>query len=497
MDNTNENETIYYDCTKDLPAFSDVPADDENTPQEKFTAFSMYEHFREHTRHAKIGGIFHIYHETEKCYRPIDKQGLESYLLDQYYDKIAQSGSLRIIKTCAELILRKAALEVSSADENMQLCFKSGYVPLSDINTAVFTPYRENDPPSSFVFSTYTINATPAPCIGSWNIMKALPTPKMDDYIYEITGGNQEITARIWQMIGYLLTPDMRGKCFFLLQGVPNSGKSVLGTFLSHLFSDYRVASLDIDQLGKRHATSALMNKSVNISMDLPNKILSPLAIRNIKLMTGNDDITIEHRNGKLEKYRGTCKFLFATNHPLTLSGFDKGFENRIVRIPFPNEITIEQMNFDLWSDLLREKDNIVTKAIAYYRDLRLHNYEFPGSELEICKPNIRYLPTEAEDQDASLCWFIETRCEIVDPNCGGIYTEVLYKEYLSYCKDMNETPIDNIPSFSRRLLRCYGGQIIKKRWRSPGSDINRWGFRGIAILPMQFFERNIQENGI
>lgn len=493
MDNTNENETIYYDCTKDLPVFSDAPADSENTPQEKFTAFSMYEHFREHTRHAKIGGIFHIYHETEKCYRPIDKQGLESYLLDQYYDKIAQSGSLRIIKTCAELILRKATLEVSSADERMQLCFKSGYVPLSDINAAVFTPYIENDPPSSFVFSTYTINATPAPCIGSWNIMKALPTPKMDDYIYEITGGNQEITARIWQMIGYLLTPDMRGKCFFLLQGVPNSGKSVLGTFLSHLFPDYRVASLDIDQLGKRHATSALVNKSVNISMDLPNKVLSPLAIRNIKLMTGNDDITIEHRNGKFEKYRGSCKFLFATNHPLTLSGNDKGFENRIVRIPFPNEITIERMNFDLWSELLRERDNIVTKALAHYRDLRLHNYEFSGSELEICKPDIRYLPTEAEDQDASLCWFVETRCELVDPNYGGVYTEVLYKEYLSYCKDMNETPIDNISSFSRRLLRCYGGQIIKKRWRKPGSEDNRWGFRGILINPMHFFSRDDQ----
>jgi hypothetical protein len=49
----------------------------------------------------------------------------------------------------------------------------------------------------------------------------------------------------------------------------------------------------------------------------------------------------------------------------------------------------------------------------------------------------------------------------------------------------MNETPIDNIPSFSRRLLRCYGGKIIKKRWRSAGSSENRWGFRGVLLQPM------------
>ena len=227
--------------------------------------------------------------------------------------------------------------------------------------------------------------------------------------------------------------------------------------------------------------------------MDLPNKILSPLAIRNIKLMTGNDTITIEHRNGKLEKHQGTCKFLFATNHPLVLNGTDKGFEERIVCIPFLNEIPLERRNFDLWSDLFHEKNNIVTKAIAYYRDLRLRNYSFSGSELIQCQPKVRYLPTEAEDQDASLCWFVETRCELIDPNYGGIYTEDLYKEYLSYCTDMNETPIDNISSFSRRLLRCYGGTIIKKRWRKPGSDDNRWGFRGILVRPICYFSKDVQ----
>ena len=42
-------------------------SDSEEAPK-KMTAFSMFEHFREHTRHAIIDGAFHLYHEVEKCY---------------------------------------------------------------------------------------------------------------------------------------------------------------------------------------------------------------------------------------------------------------------------------------------------------------------------------------------------------------------------------------------------------------------------------------------
>lgn len=183
------NQNIDPEKELNAPSTSDNAADTPSS--QKMTAFSMFEHFRKHTRHAIIDGVFHLYNEIEKCYRPLDKQGLESYLLDQYYNEVSQTGSLRIIKTCAELIMRKDTLKVSSADKHTELCFKTGHIPLADINHATFVPYLENDPPSSFIFSTYTINAAPAPCVGSWNIMKALPTPKMDDFVYEIANGNQ------------------------------------------------------------------------------------------------------------------------------------------------------------------------------------------------------------------------------------------------------------------------------------------------------------------
>lgn len=219
--------------------------------------------------------------------------------------------------------------------------------------------------------------------------------------------------------------------------------------------------------------------------MDLPNKALTPLAIRNIKLITGNDDITVEHKNGTYERYHGNCKFLFATNHTLTLRGSDSGLEERLICIPFIRSISPQQRNYHLLDNLLLEKDYIVAKALAYYRDLRNNNYVFSGSQYDLCKARIRYLPLDAEDIDASLCDFIETCCVFTSQDTG-IHTEDLYNAYRKYCKDNNTTPIDNQPAFSRRMLRCYKDQIVKKKWRKNGARDPQWGFQGILFQPIQ-----------
>lgn len=456
----------------------------QKTNQEKVAllkpnAFTLFDLFQQRFYYANIDGEIHLFDRQKGYYYPVDQRDLEELLLNHFYDVIRASGSTRIAKSCAELILKLKRPAVVSAEKQMMLCFKTGYLPITVIENTFFCNYET----SMQVFPTYLINATGCSNLNDWANAKLLGIPCMDTYLSRISNGNRVIQERIWQMIGYLLTPDMNGKCFFILQGVPNSGKSVLGSFIGQLLSEHRIASLDIDQLGKKNATSLLVNKSINISMDLPNKTLSPLAIRNIKLMTGNDDITIEYPNGKMERYRGNCKFLFATNHALTLKGTDSGFEERIVCIPFNYAIPETQRNRNLLNCLLLEKDAIVAKAIAHYRDLRFANYRFAGSELDACKIKTRYLPTDAEDIDASLCQFVEERCEFVSQE-HGLYTEELYAAYCGFCKEKGETPIDNIAAFSRRVMRCYGNQITKKKWRR-GDGENRWGFRGLAIHPM------------
>ena len=454
----------------------------------KPTQFDMLNAFFSNVQHANIDGVLHIFSPEDGYYKPVDQRDLEDYLLNNFYDMVVQSGSMRIVKACAELILRRKSTAVISAEKQQILCFANGFLPITNTEQTSFMPYN----PSTNVYPTYCIKADGFLNMSLWSTAKAWPTPWMDWFINGISAGNQDVATRIWQMIGYLLTPDVNGKCFFVLQGVPNSGKSVLSNFIAALLPDHRIASLDIDQLGKKHATSELVSRSINISNDLPNKPLSSLAIRNIKLMTGNDDITVEYPNGRLMKYHGNCKFLFSTNHALTLKGTDDGFLERLVCIPFTSSVPASQRNRMLMQYLLNEKDLIVAKAIAYYRDLRLNNYVFAGTGTDVCDAKIRYLPTEADDTDANLCQFVDEKCQFTEN--ARTYTSELYNAYTSFCRLHGYTPIDNIASFSRRLNRCYADKVTKNRWRDTDGD-NQNGFCGITIRPDPFNIYNEMNN--
>lgn len=456
----------------------------EKPSKTKITAFTLFEQFNFNYANScvRIGGVLHIWDMQKQCYCKADKDEIVSFLMRNYYNIISQTGTLRIAKACAEIIMQCPYTECYSAEQKMILCLANGYLDFSAIEKTFFYDYNYN---KFNPVPTFLLNCNGFPTMTNWSAAKELPTPWMDSYLRSAAYGIPQFQKRFWEMLGYLIAPDRNGKCFFVLQGVPNSGKSLIGRFLQVLFPQNRIANLDIDQLNKQKSTENLINKSINISMDLPNKALAPSAIRNIKLITGNDTITVEHKNGEYKTYDISCKFLFATNHALTLRGADSGLEERMVCIPFTCSIPEANRMPNLLDKLLEEGGFIVAKALAYYIDLRKRNYIFSGSESSIFKPRIRYLPIEAEDIDANLCEFIENNCAFVSQE-KGMHTEDLYRAYCQFCKENNETPINNVNSFSRRLLTCYGDRLSKDKWRKKGEEIPKWGFLGILIQPMK-----------
>lgn len=457
---------------------NDVSCNEEKVvvKKKKPTSFELANQFSKTIVLVRIDGVLHWFSPYLEYYCPAEKSEIENFLLNDFYEDV-QGSNLGTVKECVDILLRRKWLNYPSADKQMILCLQNGFIELVNMETAKFIPYNSTNIPKA----TYRIEAQGKLPMTIWDWAKRLRIPWMDYFVGSIAQGNEVIATRIWQMIGYLLTPDTSAKAWFLLQGVPNSGKSVIGNFLSSLFPEHKIASLDIDQLGRRTATSLLVNKCLNISMDLPNKALSPVAVRSIKLMTGNDDITVEFGNGRYQKYHSNCKFLFASNHALTLKGSDSGFEDRIVCIPFTKSVAIAERNNNLLQNLLNERDDIVIKALAHYRDLRRANYEFAGSNLDICKPNIRYLPVEAEDSDAHLCEFVDTQCEIVPVTSGRTYTSTLHKAYFAFCLRNNYTPLNDIGAFSRRLYKCYGDRLKKEKWRDGQENQN--GFAGIVLI--------------
>ena len=116
-------------------------------------------------------------------------------------------------------------------------------------------------------------------------------TPNFDRFLHYVTGGDESLIMRIWEIIGYVLTPDNYGRSYFVFQGVPGSGKSTLERLISNMFSYGSVFRIRGDDFGGRFSLQGLEGKAVIIVSDLPGRVFSEDTVSIIKQISGRDCI--------------------------------------------------------------------------------------------------------------------------------------------------------------------------------------------------------------
>ena len=215
--------------------------------------------------------------------------------------------------------------------------------------------------------------------IGNFCPEQSLACPVFDQFLYTVSGGDSVLTQRIWEAIGYILTPDYRGKCFFILQGVPDSGKSLLGALIASFFEDEDVTALDIDAFGERFGPSDLVDKHLCLSMDLSAGLWDSRSAGMIKSLTGGDMLTVDIKYQPRAKFRNKAKILFATNHAVGTKEDDSALLRRVVCIPFRYSVPREAQDQELLAKLKQERDAILTRALIAYGTLRRRKYIFSG----------------------------------------------------------------------------------------------------------------------
>ena len=294
-----------------------------------------------------------------------------------------------------------------------------------------------------------------------------IPTPVFDNYLFSITGGDKELTERILQLIGYCLTSDNSAKCFFLLQGVPNSGKSVFSNMLQKLFSFNAVTQLEAQLFGEKFTASELIGKALCSFPDIPSAPLDDAAISRIKLYTGNDPITAPVKFKENEKFICTAKFIFATNHPFLTKKKDEGFDNRIVTIPFKNSVSKENQVYDLEKRLLKERDGIVTKSIAAYFRLVDNNYKFAGD----FKPNEVIANLEAKDVDYTIQIYEFTKNKFVANENGAVFVEDAFNLFCEIFNGISKNEFSHY--FQQYANEIYEAKKDRKRKAGFGNPLS------------------------
>lgn len=401
-----------------------------------------------------------IYFYDGRIFRLMVREEMERLIVDLCRGQVEKVGTPSFVKNIYDALYREPTIcEPDFEASPDHLVFEDGVL---NLKTGAFHGHT----PSICATSMLRVNYQRGCQLGC---------PSFDRFVRDIADGDVQLEQRIWEALGYIFTQDHRAKCFFLLQGPPDSGKSVLGDFVRVCYERDAVSALDLRSLSKNFAKADLIGKSLCIDLDLSAAVIDDGAISELKKLTGRDLLSTDIKYMSRVSFVNTAKILYASNHPVLGTGVDEAFLRRMIVIPLKKTIPKEKQDFYLREKLANERDAVVVKALRFYKNLRARNYEFSGNY------EANSTITTSEDLVSKLCRFYLECCELAE---GWTPTEVLYSAFVAKYGE-----ICTKRTFSEKLnvvLKNFGVKAEKDRQRINGKGNPVYGFEGIRIRCMQ-----------
>lgn len=434
-----EQEITYYKPTP-LPganqSITDTPSHLSKSGSDR--AYELSQALQSKVALRIIGEV--VYHFDGTHYAFLSPANLRRLIMKHCRADIEREGNGRLIEAIYKLLLCEPQLSQKNShpDPRLLSCSRGVY------NLDTHQIYPHNSRFDCF----YTLTGHPL----------AGPHPIFDNFVDTITGGDESLQRRVLEVIGYCLVPDLGAKSFFVFQGVPDSGKSVLAGFIQRCFNPEAFVATEIGTLSERFAVSSLIGKHLCLAMDMPSTPLNAKAVSSFKMLTGGDPITADIKYLPQVTFLNTAKFILGTNHPLYTSQTDYAFERRAVTIPFMQSIPREIQDHNLPKKLDSEKDFIIFSALQAYDELKDRKYQFSGDfQLnELFEGHSSNYPFSSQ---AMLTEFIVEQCDF-----DSSFAVFIQELYIAFC---DRYPTLNIAQndFSFRFLR---------ECKNQGKDVSR-----------------------
>lgn len=407
-------------CSVTIPPSEIIPGDTAQKPVDpvkssdkagpKINAYHVEQALLRAEKISIIGEALFVYHDG--YHQHVSAECLRRLIMRNCRQAVEAVGSSRLIDEVYRFLLCDPDLFRQEEDPDSELMvFDNGVL---DLRSGKLVPYS----PEYKVF--YRINTW-------WGDRSE--HPRFDAFLDSITEGDLLLKQRIFETIGYSLSPDTHGKCFFAFQGCPNSGKSVLANFIQSCFNRDAYLGLDITTLGDRFAASNLVGKQLCLSMDIPASPLTSKTVATFKSITGGDPITADVKYCPHVTFHNRAKFILGTNHPLLIQGEDPAFYARAVAIPFKHSIPLEAQDHALLEHLNEERAAIIFDAMQAYHSLRARNYIFSGDfPINAMFRNASGIP---QGTDELIQDFVLTHCRI--ESGARVFIDDLFAEFCRF----------------------------------------------------------------
>lgn len=456
------NQSIRLDSASSgslpTPVSSAMSDPDINANPIKDRALQIAEDFADRTNIILVDGVLYRYNGV--FYSLFPDNDIQKMLLEKYRTEMGKSNTASMLRNTTNLLRFCVKRECSEFPENQNIIvFENGTL---EVKSGFF---RQNSP-ADLVNSALGISYDPD--------CKKMPYTKR--FLKTIADGDDDLYERLLQVIGYILSNDIRAKSFFYLEGVGDAGKSRFCDLIASFFpvsGSNKVARIALQDLGGKFALSNLVNAKLNISEDLPDAPLSPQTVSRIKMISDGDRLEAEAKYTQAFTFRPLCKLLFASNHPLRLKEYDAAFVNRVVYIPFTHPIPKEEQDPYILEKMRKELPALFNRAFAAYKRLVANQYVWAGSDY--FKPEIATTNSGISvDKEYVLRQFIESCC-ILDDNSTTATSE-LQEAYNLFCSKNSYSPVQG-DRFSRELFAVLPDNILRVKIGN-----QRRGFKGIRL---------------
>ncbi|DAC81537.1 TPA_asm: S3H [Capsaspora MELD virus 2] len=345
--------------------------------------------------------------------------------------------------------LSRAITDLDNPDFMKELNSKSHLLPIRDgkvidLKTLQVRPRTEADKFSfecPVAFTTNTANA---------------------EKYFKSLFANKEEREYVRKCLGYMLTGDIRGRCFFVLYGEAKNGKSTLTNLLCEILGRdrfYQQCGKGVFLKSKADPNSAspdlvaLLGKRVAVHNE--GKDVDDLDESTLKSVSGDDPVTARSLFQNPITFRITCKLLYTTNFVPKLEA-EQAIVDRLRYIFFDNrfdEVDQEQRNF-----VAAIKDTHLDEVFSWIALGAKQYYEAPHI---VMPESFQKRTTKLIARADSIECFIKERLTFTGSKDNRIRKTELGASYEEFCVDNGLQPL-RLQSLYTRLQAAPHRALLK-----------------------------------
>lgn len=434
-----------------IPLTEEDYEDFEITPESDSTQLQPYsgkvvdadvitKKFLEKFKPIMVDKIIFVYENN--CYRKFSTDLLNGMILKHFNVEINNSGNGYIFRQLCDFY--RASIAIDSRD----IVVDCDYIVYNDCRYNVRKQRFEDNGPDVIALSWVNVSIRAA----------GISCPVFDSFLEHVTGGDEALLIRFWQAIGYLLSNDNRGRVFFALCGPTATGKSLFLKVMRAFFVQNETEiTVGLNEIGKKFGLGSVTGIRLLSDPSFEDKCIETEALSKLKSLTGGDGIETEDKYvSKISSDPG-CKVVVASNTIPRPKTSDDAYDDRMVLLPFPNQIERKDRDTHLFEKILPELPAIARRALDYYIELCENNYCFEEFDWESdTASDVREAVIESSvraNDDVLVQDYVFTHCRFDDNE--QTLTSDLYEVFEAFCTDKGYTPL-NIKDFSNRLHRLF-----------------------------------------